>query len=244
MGKGLKIKMNTLIVACRTIEDELNKAIDETGCNYPVLWIKSGLHLQPDSLRECLQCELNHISNVDQVILAFGYCGNSIIGLKPPNYRMIFPRADDCITLLLGSCKRRDELAGDSGTYFLTKGWLESESNIWSEYQNAVKRYGKKKTERIYSIVFKHYKKLGVIKTGAYKLEDYLEKAKKIAGELKLQYEVLAGTLEYIRELLTGPWNSDKFVIIDPGETVTMKHIYGTHGHPLDNSQCIIKNGL
>ncbi|MEY7999105.1 DUF1638 domain-containing protein [Clostridium sp. Mt-5] len=236
--------MNTLIVACRTIEDELKKIVNEIKCNYPVLWIESGLHLQPDSLKECLQHELNHISNVDQVILAFGYCGNSIIGLKPPTYRMVFPRVDDCITLLLGSCKRRNELAGGSGTYFLTKGWLESERNIWVEYQDAVKRYGKKKAEKIYSIIFKHYKRLGVIETGAYDLESYLEKTKKIAEELKLQYEVLPGTLEYIKKLLTGPWNDKEFIIINPGETVTMERIYDTDEQPLNNEQCIINNKI
>ncbi|KAA8664175.1 DUF1638 domain-containing protein [Clostridium sp. HV4-5-A1G] len=236
--------MNTLIVACQTIEDELNKAIGEIGCNYPVLWIKSGLHLQPDSLKECLQCELDHISNVEQVILAFGYCGNAIIGLKPPTYRMIFPRVDDCITLLLGSCKRRNELSGDGGTYFLTKGWLESERNIWIEYQEAVKRYGREKAEKIYSIVFKHYQKLGVIKTGAYELENYLEKTKKIASELKLQYEVLPGTIEYIKKLLTGPWDPREFITINPGETVTMEHIYDVDGQLSKNAQCTIDSKL
>ncbi|MCI1945063.1 DUF1638 domain-containing protein [Clostridium luticellarii] len=218
--------MNTLIVACRTIEDELKSVINSVKCDYPVLWIDSGLHLQPDSLKKRLQSELDHIYNVDRVILAFGYCGNSVIGLTPPTYHMIFPRVDDCITLLLGSGERRNKLAGESGTYFLTKGWLESERNIWVEYQDAVKRYGKKDAEMIYQIMFQNYKRLGVIKTGAYDLESYLKKTKKIAEELKLKYEVFPGTLEYVKKLLTGPWNDREFITINPGETVTMEHIY------------------
>lgn len=218
--------MSTLVVACRTISDELNMAIRETGCNYPVLWVDSGLHVYPDSLRDHLQKELNRIGNVDLVLLAFGYCGNSLLGLTPPAYRMIFPRVDDCITLLLGSKERRNEISDEMGTYFLTKGWLDYEKNIWVEYQESIKRYGKVKTDRIYKMLLEHYKRLGIIETGAYELESFLERTKNIAKDLKLKHHVIPGTTRYLKKLLTGPWD-EEFILINPGETVAMEHIYG-----------------
>lgn len=223
--------MNTLVIACNTIADELNLAVKETGCDYPILWIASGLHMQPDSLKKRLQEELNHISNVEQVLLAFGYCGNSLLGLTPPSYQMIFPRVDDCITLLLGSCQRRKEVSGEMGTYFLTKGWLEYEKNIWFEYQETVKRHGKAKTDRIYRMILEHYERLGIIETGAYGLEDFLENTRTIAETLKLKHHVIPGTLQYIKKLLTGPWDDD-FVTINPGEAVALEHIYGGKEQP------------
>ncbi len=222
--KGGK-KLNSLIVACKTIADELNIAINETKCKHPILWIESGLHLQPDSLRKRLQDELNHLSNVDQVLLAFGFCGNAILGLTAPDYRIIFPRADDCITLLLGSPERRKVISDEAGTYFLTKGWLDCEKNIWVEYQDAVVRYGNDRADEIFKIILQHYKRLGIIETGAYELENFLKKTELIAKDLKLSHKVIPGNLRYIKKLLTGPWD-EEFVIIHPGETVTLNHVH------------------
>jgi Protein of unknown function (DUF1638). len=219
-------KMNRVIVACQTIAEELNAAINEIGCKDPILWIESSLHIDPESLKKRMQQELDHISNVDQVLLAFGYCGNAILGLKSADYQIIFPRVDDCITLLLGSCEKRKNISSEMGTYFLTKGWLDYEKNIWVEYQDTVKRYGKVKADRIYKIILQHYKRLGVIETNAFNTKEFLEKTKQIAEDLKLKQEVLPGTLTYIKKLLTGPWDED-FVLINPNETITLEHIYG-----------------
>jgi len=218
-------KMNTVILACRTIEAELNAVVNEIGCKYPILWIESSLHIDPESLKKCIQGELDHISNVDRVILAFGYCGNAILGLKASNYKIIFPRVDDCITLLIGSCEKRKKISSEMGTYFLTKGWLDYEKNIWVEYQDTVKRYGKAKADEIYKIMLQHYKRLGVIETNAFNMEDFLEKTRQIAEDLKLKQEVIPGTLSYIKKLLTGPWDED-FILINPNETITLEHIY------------------
>ncbi|HWQ77288.1 MAG TPA: DUF1638 domain-containing protein [Anaerovoracaceae bacterium] len=216
----------TLIIACNTIADELNSLIKETGCSYPVLWIQSGLHNSTEILRGRLQKELDHLSNADQVLLAFGYCGNSLVGLTPPSYKMIFPRVDDCISLLLGSTRMRKKIEGETGTYFLTKGWLEHESNIWYEYQETVKRRGKEKTDQLYKMLLKNYGRLGIIDTGAYDPESISETTHTIAQTLNLKHEVFPGTLDYLKKLLTGPWDED-FITIDPGETVTLTHIYG-----------------
>jgi hypothetical protein len=217
--------MNSIIIACNTIYDELNLAIKETGCRFPVLWIESGLHIKPENLKIRLQQELDHIDNIEQVILGFGYCGNSLLGLKANNFRIIFPRADDCITLMLGSTENRKKISSEMSTYFLTKGWLVYEKNIWAEYLETVKRMGKEKADRIYSIMLRHYKRLGIVDTGAYDMEEFLKKTEPIADELKLKHEVIPGTLRFLKKLLTGPWDED-FVIINPGDTIKMENIY------------------
>ncbi|MBI5584480.1 MAG: DUF1638 domain-containing protein [Deltaproteobacteria bacterium] len=223
--------MNTVIIACRTIAEELRVALGETACPFPVLWIESGLHIKPDSLKTRLQEELDHIGNVGQVLLAFGYCGNALLGLRAGGFQLIFPRVDDCITLMLGSGSRRQEIGRECGTYFLTKGWLDYERNIWMEYQETVKRHGKERTDRIFKTMLRHYRRLGVIDTGAYDLDGFLERVRDIGAVLALQTQVIPGTLAYLKKLLTGPWDED-FITIHPGETVTVGHIYGSTAVP------------
>lgn len=226
--------MKTVIIACHTMNDELNCAIQETGCEYPVLWVESGLHLYTETLNKRLQQELDRISNVDRVLMAFGYCGNSLLGLTSPAAELVFPRVDDCISLLLGSQQARKKISEETGTYYLTKGWLEFESNIWQEYQYAVKRYGKEKAERLFRQILNHYHRLAVIDTGAYEVSDFLELTEKIAETLKLSHQVIPGSTRYLKKLLTGPWDQE-FVIIPPGGVVTLNHLR------LDNSEPMLQ---
>ena len=139
---------------------------------------------------------------------------------------MIFPRADDCITILLGSREQRKKISDEMSTYFLTKGWLVNERNIWTEYRETVKRMGRKKADKIYKIILKHYKRLGIIKTDAYKLEEILDTSQRIAKDLQLKHDIIPGDLRYLKKLLTGPWD-EEFVIINPNETVKTDNIYG-----------------
>lgn len=216
--------MKTLIIACRTIADELNMVASGVGCKYPILLIESGLHLSPDLLKKRIQEELSRIANVERVLLAFGFCGNALLGITPLTFEIVFPRVDDCITLLLGSYGKRREISREMGTYFLTKGWLDYETNIWSDYQKTLIKYGKEKTDRLYKTILENYKRLAVIETGAFQLDSFLERTKYIARDLKLKHQVIPGTLSYIEKLLTGPWDED-FVIVGPGEAVTLEHL-------------------
>ena len=102
--------METVIVGCKTLENELLRAVEETGCSYEILWIESGLHNYPKKLNQVLQETLDGCG-ARQVLAAMGFCGNSIENISTGDYTLIFPRVDDCISLLLGSCKRRMEIS-------------------------------------------------------------------------------------------------------------------------------------
>ncbi len=159
--------MNTAIVCCKTIYAELELAMAETGCDYPIILIESGLHNYPEKLRTRLQEALDHAEGYDRILLAFGTCGNSVAGLRTGKFELILPLVDDCITLLLGSSdiKRQYER-----TYFLTKGWLDGEQNIWWEYQYAIKKYGEETGKSIYAAALNQYRNLGILDTGAYSI--------------------------------------------------------------------------
>jgi hypothetical protein len=218
-------KMSKVLVACNTIKDEVEAAIKKTGFSHPVRWVESGLHNNPETLKQRLQKELDDITGVEEVLLGFGFCGNSLAGLTPKGYRLIFPKADDCITVLLGSMERRKELCDEMGTYFLTNGWLNYERNIWEEYKYTVNKYGADVAEEVFQTLFGHYKRLGIIDTGAYDVKEFAKKAEKVAEDLKLVPRIIPGCSAYLEKLLTGPYDDD-FVIINPGETVDSAYVY------------------
>ena len=206
--------MKTLVLACNTIRDEIQKAARETRCPHPFVWVESGLHLVPEKLRQRLQEELDRIHGMTRVLLAFGFCGNAVAGLRSGDYELVFPRVDDCVTLLLGSKEAREECSRHGGVYFLTKGWLEGEVNIWSEYQSVLARFGPERTERIYRRMLAHYRALGLIDTGAYDVASFLPQVREIARKLRLEARVLPGSIRYLKNFLSGPWNDDEYVIL------------------------------
>lgn len=215
--------MSSIIVACKTIHNEVEKAIAETGVTHPVLWIESGLHNWPDKLRAKLQEQISSIDNVEYIIMAFGYCGNSLLGVQSPNAKLVIPRVDDCISLLLGSYRKRQQLSAEMGTYFLTKGWMEYENNILKEYERCVERYGQERAERVMKIMLENYKRVVLIDTGAYNLHDCQDRSCAFACQLGLQHEVVPGSLELLKKLFAGPWD-DEFLVVPIGEALTFDH--------------------
>ena len=209
--------MNPVIIACQTIENELLAAMNAEGVNYPIRWIESGLHNVPKLLNRRLQEELDACTGYDTVLLAMSFCGNCLIGLKTHGFRLVIPRSDDCITLLLGSIERRQE---NQYTYFLTKGWLNGERNIWVEYENCLKRYGEKRGKRIFDSLFANYKYIALVDTGAYDARSAEAEAKRIAEKLGLDFRKMEGSLDHLRLLLQEGWNEERFVLIAPNTQV------------------------
>jgi len=211
-----------IIIACQTLYDELNLAIKQTHSEYPVIWVDSEYHIDPSRLRTKLQQEIDSLDGFDNIILAYGCCGNAIIDLTASTANLIFPKTDDCISMVLS--KPGQKFQRMKATYFLTKGWIESSKGLMMEYTNALKRYGEKMTKKIFKLMLKHYNKLMLIDTGAYNVPDYLDKAEKIAAITDLELIVEKGGLWLLKKLLTGPYDDD-FSIIKKGQKVNITHL-------------------
>ncbi|MFZ5639485.1 MAG: DUF1638 domain-containing protein [Bacillota bacterium] len=216
--------MKTAAIACNTLRDEIMLAVDELKVDYPILWIDSGQHQTPQKLNKGIQQQIDRVSNVNNIVLLFGSCGNSLFGLRSEEARIIFPRVDDCISLFLGGNLRKREWDSKGHAYYLTKGYLQNEANIWTDYTQTLTKYGEEKTRRLMRALLKNYEKLIVIETGAYNLDEFVDETKDIAAKLELKHEVVKGSLHILYKALRGEWDDD-FVIIQPGETVDYPHL-------------------
>lgn len=230
--------MKAIVVACQTLQHELRLAIRQTGVNYPVFYIESGLHNNPDLLHQRIQETLDKIDNVEVVIMAFGYCGNSLLGIHSSNFKIVLPRVDDCISLLLGSTKLRKVISDEMATYFLTKGWLDGENNLLKEYERCVLRYGELRALRVITTMLKNYGRFMVIDTGAYPVASVIDKTEKFANKLHLRHEVSVGSPRLFHKLLLGQWD-EEFIVLAPGREVTMNDICADAGGCPEISQLI-----
>lgn len=217
----------TVIICCRTIKEELDDAIRSVGCGFPVLWIESGLHNVPRKLHKVLQETTDQAerAGAERILLAMGFCGNSLENLRTEHAELILPRADDCITLLLGSFRRRQQIQNEAGTYFMTKGWIDGERNIMREYEYTIDKYGQELGEEIFGMMFGNYRRIGILDTGCYDMGPVLAETERIADTLQLAWERFEGSNAYLKNLLTGPWDADSFVTLQPGEILTLDHL-------------------
>jgi len=216
--------MSTVIVACNTIADELNLAIKATGVTHPVFWIDSKLHTRPEKLKEHIQGTISRISNVSTIILAFGYCGNALVGIKSEYARLIFPKTEDCISLLLGSAERRRALSKETCSYFLTRGWIESENNLADEYAYCVRKFGPERALKVMRAMLKNYRHLTLIDTGAYDITPLQSRTEELAATLGLSHKIVEGSQRLFHKLLTGP-HDEEFALVEPGQEITLDNL-------------------
>ncbi|MDR2957392.1 MAG: DUF1638 domain-containing protein [Coriobacteriales bacterium] len=208
--------MKTAVFACNTLHDEITLAAQQVGFTGDMHWLASNLHNSTERLREALQCGLDSLNSYERVLLGFGFCGSSVSGLTTGSYQLILPRIDDCISLMIGSIRRRAELSEGHNSIFLTKGWLTNESNIMSEYLHSLNKYGEEAARSVIEMMYAHHDRLTLIDTGAYTVEEFLPDVIKMAAFFDKSANVVPGTLEYLEKLLTGPWTPDLFITISP----------------------------
>ncbi|MCK8817606.1 DUF1638 domain-containing protein [Natroniella sulfidigena] len=212
--------MQNIFVACNTLRDEIKLVVEDLGSTDPIIWIESGLHDFPEKLSEAIQNQIDKIANVQNIILLFGSCGNSLLGLHSSNARIIFPKVDDCIALFLGGNERKRKIDKEVPSYYFTKGYLENESNIYSEYNYCIDKYGLEKAKKIYQKMLHNYQEIKVIDTKAYQPQEILSRTSKIADEFELTHQVVEGSLKFIYKAFNEEWDED-FVIIESGNEIT-----------------------
>ena len=219
--------MKTAVLACETIRSELVRAMEDTGSTYPIYWLNSGLHNTPNVLRSRLSETIAEAESdgVDRLLTAMGFCGNSFTEVATGRVELILPRVDDCITLLLGSIQRRRKLSETDAAYFLTHGWMRGERNIWVEHQHLVSKYGEDVARDIAEMMYGHYRTLMLLDSDTEPIEPLIESSKIIAETLHLEQKVVPATRDYLVELLCGPWDDERFVIVSPDSIITAKDL-------------------
>jgi hypothetical protein len=192
----------------------------------PTMFLEYGYHRVPQTMTPALQDEIDRVAEPSVIIIGYGLCGNGLVGLHARQHTLIVPRADDCITLLLGSYQRyREEFSAEPGTYYLTKGWLESGSHPLKEYREYVEKYGLETADFLIDEQYRNYKRVILVAPNPAELDAYRDKAREVAdfcaARWGFRYEERIGSDDYVKRLVTVAHqlneSSDDFLVIPPG---------------------------
>lgn len=212
--------MRRAIVACSMIEDELKDALKKTGCCAPVYWLERGYHNTPKKLRSELQRQIDALQDYDEILLAYGLCGNGTAGLVSERAVLVLPKFDDCIHMMLCVGQRRGRVLTEAGNIYLTRGWIQDQEAILQKRKEYIEEYGEEEADDILEMMYGHYKRIAVIDTGCFDIEPVQEYAREAGELLGLEPVTVQGSVQILERLLTGSWGED-FIVQRPGEPLT-----------------------
>jgi hypothetical protein len=204
---------------------------------------KIGLHDTPEKLRAKLQMEIDTASEgeYDAILMAYGLCGNSTVGLQASRIRVVIPRAHDCITLFLGNRKEyQQQFEKYPGTYWYVLDYLERRNNTDTtlalgasvgkvsdkQYDEYVQKYGLENAQYLMTVMGTwqdHYQRAVFIDMNLGESKAVEDQARHEATQYGWQFEKIDGNPTLIKQLFSGDWDSD-FVIISPGQQLSMTY--------------------
>ena len=210
--------MAEVLLCCEMLRDEVELAMERTGAQVPVVWVDAGLHEHPERLREELHNRIAQLeTQYDTVLMGFCLCGNATVGVGGSRAKLVAPRFDDCIRMLM--CRQPGTVPDvDCRCMYFTQGWTRSEeAYIGCQYQHACEKYGPVKGKRVYRSMLKNYTTLMLVDTGAYDMASCGDYVRQTAQALELEYGEVRGTIRILEKLLRHEWD-EEFYCLEPGE--------------------------
>jgi hypothetical protein len=190
-----------IVIACEPMREVLPRLGPSPD---RVILLDWNLHRSPDRLRQHLQALVDEYGDAE-VVLAMGLCGEGTVGLKSSRGALVVPRVDDCLALLRGSQKaHREQTRMCPGTYYLTKGWLDSGDAIVTEFERCVRRYGSERALRAFRSLFRHYRQVVFIELGLAGEKRAMARAEEFAERFGMDMKVVLGDLALLADVIHG----------------------------------------
>jgi hypothetical protein len=222
------------LIGCKVLMRELYHLASQSNNIVDILWKKQELHNTPDILRQQVQASIDAVEaeeeKYDAILLGYCLCSNGIVGIKSSSIPIVIPRGHDCVTMLLGSKERYKELfdSYSGGIYWYSPGWIEHSSMPGPEryklaYNSYAEKYGEDNAQYLMEMEqgwMKEYKCALYVDWPEQRRNEYAEYTKACANFLNWDFKSESGDSTLLKELLDGNWNEEKFLVVNPGETI------------------------
>ena len=200
-------------------------------------------HVEPENLKRIIQEKIeNTTSNTngrkyEAILLGFGLCGNSVIGLTS-SIPMIIPRAHDCCTVFMGSKERfLAEFSNAFSSRWSTTGYFErtrgrnveysyadqlENYKTTKEYMNYLEQYDEETAEYLWETLHPKIesKESVYIKIDGFEYSDSYDRYKADMEKLGVEVRTVTGDVSMVKALLDGDWDENRFLTVPPGKKI------------------------
>lgn len=207
---------------------------------------RQGLHNRPKNLRVVLQEAIDAIEpgECDAILLAYGMCGTSTVGLTARHTPLVIPRAHDCITLYLGSHDRyQEEFNAHPGTYWYSLDYMERTEDGASvalgaagleeeeaQYEEYVAKFGVETADMLIEEMRRwanHYTRVVFIDMELGDSQEVEGAARAKAEREGWLFERKQGDRRLLEALINGQWSGDEFLVVPPGHAIEQTYTDG-----------------
>jgi N-methylhydantoinase A/oxoprolinase/acetone carboxylase beta subunit len=232
--------MYLALVGCSIFRNEIKFLESAITSEIDYYWLPQRLHNRPLELRRLMQAEIDDIdlssNEYDAIVLLYGLCSKGTIGVYSRKHRLVVPRVQDCIAVLLGSNQRYGEHFREKpGTYWFTRGWIETGfapgkrtryRGVYDPYKEKYREYRKRFDREMSQFLInewdqrwmQNYTTLAFIDWGMEGDARFRKQAEENARNMGLEFENIPGDPSLMTDLLNGNWNDDSFLIVEPGQ--------------------------
>lgn len=179
------------------------------------------LHACPVELHTTLQRRIDDSQHYDLIMLTYGRCSRALDRLISLAVPVIMPKAHDCISLLLGSDLKRQQLSDlNPDVYYFSQGWLEYGRDPYAEYLEYLEKYSKEDASYLIQTLYGRYKEAVFIRTcHDEKLKVCRKRLKEIAGFFKWKTSEIPGDLGLLAKVVRGVPDPD-VIWAAPGQVI------------------------
>lgn len=228
-----------IALTCEALARTVYAAAAESSHTITVQLYRQGLHNTPKKLRTTLQDQIDTVpaGEYDAILLVYGICGTSTLGLSARHTPLVMPRTHDCIALYLGSHQRyQAEFDAQPGTYWYSLDYMERNTpgansglgastleTMDSVYQEYVEKYGEDNADYLMEVMGewgKHYNRAVFIDMGLADGREHEQRAQAEAERRGWTFERKMGNRRLITMLINGEWPEDEFLIVPPGYAI------------------------
>lgn len=228
-----------LALTCEALARSIYASAATSPHTITTQFYRQGLHNTPKILNKTLQAQIDDVppDTYDAILLVYGICGMSTVGLQTQHTPLVIPRAHDCITLYLGSRQRyQDEFDAHPGTYWYSLDYMERNESgsavalgaasigLSEElYDSYVEKYGKDNADYLMEVMGewgKHYDRAVYIDVGLGDGEKFEQLAQEQANRRDWTYERKDGNRRLINGLVQGDWSEDDFLVVPPAHMI------------------------
>lgn len=216
------IRENAVILACTSMLLHLEAAQRKMGTTFPVVNLDRRLHAEPAKMRERILEALQALpENIDTVLVSMGFCGGSWDQFST-RQRVVIPKVDDCITLLLHTDDTPHINLKEKGHMYFRDG-DEGEFSMQAMKEQLCREYGMEFGTSVFGAWFADYTNADIIDTGIYDCyaEEYVEEAQKNADLIRCSLGFAEGSNRILEKLVSGRWDQ-QFAVIEPGTVIRM----------------------